>query len=76
MKKSIYSVSVLLTIFLVLGLSSCKKKQYCAQCSESISGVQAADYCGDSDNVDGYIQELYDQGSAAGQNWTCNKVAQ
>ena len=76
MKKSIYFLSVLLTIVLVLNLSSCTKKQYWAQCSESISGVQAADYCGESDAVDAYIQELYDQGSAAGQNWSCNKVAQ
>ena len=74
MKKSIYSASILLTIFLVFGLSSCTKQQYCAQCYESVSGYQADDFCGESDEVDTYIEELYDTGASLGQNWSCNKV--
>ena len=68
MKKLLF-----LSSFLFI-LSSCSKKQYCAQCYESNAEYTATDFCGDADAVDAYIDELYDTGSAAGQNWSCNKV--
>jgi hypothetical protein len=76
MKKLNLSVFTLLILFVAFGLSSCAKQKYCAQCYENISGYQASDFCGESDEVDDYIQELNLQGSAAGQAWSCSKVAE
>ncbi len=76
MKKLNLSVFTLLILFIAFGLSSCTKQKYCAQCYENISGYQASDFCGESDEVDDYIQELNTQGSAAGQAWSCSKVAE
>ena len=73
MKKLIY---LILAIPLLLMFSSCEKQKYCAQCYENISGYQASDFCGDSDEVDEYIEELNSQGAAAGQAWSCSKVAE
>jgi hypothetical protein len=76
MKKSILSVYTLLVLFVAFGLSSCQKQKYCAQCYENISGYQASDFCGESDDVDDYIQELNSSGAAAGQAWSCTKVSE
>lgn len=74
MKKLKLPIFTLVILFIAFGLSSCTKQKYCAQCYENISGYQASDFCGESDEVDDYIQELNIQGSAAGQAWTCSKV--
>jgi hypothetical protein len=66
MKRSNLSVFTLLILFIAFGFSSCEKQKYCAQCYENISGYQASDFCGESDEVDAYIQELNTQGAAAG----------
>ena len=73
-KKLNYLEFIFLIIFLSFGLSSCTKQRYCAQCYENISGYQASDFCGESGEVDIYIEELKEEGSIQGQNWTCNKV--
>jgi|TARA_B110000908_G_C10206173_1_gene427832 hypothetical protein len=76
MKKSILSVYTLLVLFVAFGLSSCQKQKYCAQCYENISGYQASDFCGESDEVDDYIRELNSAGAASGQSWSCTKVSE
>ena len=76
MKKSKLTLFTLLILFFAFGFSSCEKQNYCAQCYENISGYQATDFCGESDEVDQYIQELNNQGDEAGQAWSCSKVAE
>ena len=74
MKKLTLSVFTLLVLFVAFGLSSCTKQKYCAQCYENLSGYYASDFCGESDEVDDYIQELTSSGAALGQAWSCSKV--
>ena len=62
----------LATCLCVIVFSSCQKKQYCASCYEAISGYQATDYCGDSESVDVYIDELY----SGDLDWYCTKTAE
>jgi len=73
-KKFNYLEFTFLIILLSFGLSSCTKQRYCAQCYENISGYQATDFCGESGEVDIYIEELKEEGSIQGQSWNCNKV--
>ena len=76
MKKLNLSVFTLLILFVAFGFSSCTKQKYCAQCYENISGYQANDYCGTSDQVDTYMDELNNGSSNTGQIWSCSKVAE
>ena len=76
MEKGKISLFTLLILFLGFGFSSCEKQKYCAQCYENVSSYQASDFCGESDEVDEYIQELTSQGAAAGQAWSCSKVSE
>ena len=61
---------------ILITLTSCEKQKYCAECYESISGYWASDFCGESDEVDDYIQELTSTGASVGQAWSCDKVAE
>jgi len=68
---------VVLAITLI-AFSSCEKdekdeKEYCAVCVEANSGYSPADFCGSESDVDYYISELKEQGSAVGQSWSCTK---
>ena len=75
MKKSKLSIFTCV-IIITFGLSSCEKEEkYCAECYENNSGYQSIDFCGESEEVDNYIQELTSSGSNAGQSWSCSKVA-
>ena len=76
MKKLNTVLFILIIVFITLGFSSCERQKYCAQCYENSTGYQASDFCGESDEVDEYIQDFYDAGSAAGQSWSCSKVAE
>ena len=60
-----------LTVFL---LSSCEKANYCAQCVEINTGYNATDFCGESQEVDDYINDLTSQGADVGQEWSCSKI--
>ena len=78
MKKSKLSIFTFV-IIITFGLSSCEKEEeieltYCAECYENNSGYQASDFCGESDEVDNWIQELTSSGANAGQSWSCSKV--
>ncbi|MFC1729707.1 hypothetical protein ACFL6I_05165 [candidate division KSB1 bacterium] len=68
-------IQILFVVLAIVSIafSSCKKDEYCASCVEANSGYKPEDYCGSSSEVDDFIDELYRQGSAAGQNWTCQK---
>jgi hypothetical protein len=70
--KTIKNIIFLSTVLIIL--SSCEKKQYCASCYESDSGYQAVDFCSDSESVDVYIDELYSNN--LGQDWYCTKSAE
>ena len=75
MKKTKISIFTCV-IIITFGLSSCEKEEkYCAECYENNSGYQASDFCGESDEVDNWIQELTSSGANAGQSWSCSKVA-
>ena len=64
----------MLSLFLFI-LSACTAdKRYCAECYEYTSGYWASDYCGTSEEVDTYIQELGAAGLLYGQAWSCDKV--
>jgi hypothetical protein len=69
MKKILFVLGISLFF-----LSSCEKTQYCASCYEYDSGYQASDFCGDSESVDVYIEEL--EYNSAGQDWYCTKSAE
>tara|TARA_B100000767_G_C19690445_1_gene503770 strand:+ start:675 stop:875 length:201 start_codon:yes stop_codon:yes gene_type:complete len=64
MKKILFISSLLLFV-----LSSCSKQQYCAQCSTP--DYIADDFCGNTDEVDDYIESLYSNDFLG---WTCYKV--
>ncbi|MDA0682385.1 MAG: hypothetical protein O2781_03425 [Bacteroidetes bacterium] len=79
MKKTKISIFTCV-IIITFGLSSCEKEEeieltYCAECYEINSGYQNNVFCGESEEVDNYIQELTSSGSNAGQSWSCSKVA-
>ena len=74
MKKIKFSITTLILALFIFGFSSCEKQKYCAICYENISGYQASDFCGESDEVDDYIQELTSTGASVGQAWSCSKV--
>ena len=76
MKKLNLPVFTFLTLFIAFGFSSCEKQKYCAQCYENTSGYQASDYCGTSDKVDTYIEELTYNSAYPNQIWSCSKVAE
>ena len=64
----------MLSLFLFI-LSACTEdKRYCAECYEYNSSYWASDYCGTSEEVDTYIQELGAAGLPLGQAWSCDKV--
>ena len=74
MKKTKISIFTCV-IIITFGLSSCEKEEkYCAECYENNSGYQASDFCGESDEVDYYIQELISQGALENESWSCSKV--
>ena len=60
-KKIVKKLIYLILLAIPLMFSSCEKQKYCAQCYENISGYQASDFCGESDEIDEYIQELNSQ---------------
>jgi len=66
----------LFCLFIVLlAFSSCaEEKRYCAECYEYNSGVWASDFCGTSEEVDTYIEELGAAGLLLGQAWSCDKI--
>ena len=59
---------------IVIILSSCEKANYCAQCVEINTGFNATDFCGESQEVDDYINDLTSQGADLGQEWSCSKI--
>ena len=65
-----------LLLFVIVGLTSCQKQKYCADCYEAVSDYHASDFCGTSDEVDTYIQELTSTGLSLGQAWSCQKYAE
>jgi hypothetical protein len=70
-KLSIFTCVIIITF----GLSSCEKEEkYCAECYENNSGYQSIDFCGESAEVDYYIQELISQGALENESWSCSKV--
>lgn len=73
-KKLKSSILISSFLFIAFGLSSCEKQRYCAECYEYNSSYWASDYCGETEEVDEYIQELTTTGAAVGQAWSCDKV--
>ena len=70
-KLSIFTCVIIITF----GLSSCEKEEkYCAEYYENNSGYQSIDFCGESAEVDYYIQELISQGALENESWSCSKV--
>tara|TARA_B100000927_G_scaffold92273_1_gene74591 strand:- start:952 stop:1170 length:219 start_codon:yes stop_codon:yes gene_type:complete len=59
---------------IVIILSSCEKANYCAQCVEINTGYNATDFCGESQEVDDYINDLTSQGADLDQEWSCSKI--
>ena len=75
MKKLKLLFGLLFLLSIMISLTSCEKQQYCASCYESYSGYTADDFCGDSESVDAYIEDLEGTTFSGGfsQSWSCSK---
>ena len=62
-------------MLIVFILSSCEKANYCAQCVEINTGYNATDFCGESQEVDDYINDLTSQGADLGQVSPAQKLS-
>ena len=64
----------LLFLLIALAFVACEKENYCASCVEKNSGYEPVDFCGSGEEVDVYIDGLYEMGVLIGQDWECTKV--
>ena len=69
MKKTF---TILASLLVLVGMSSCS--DYCAECTETVTGISVEAFCGSNSDVKTYIEELEDTGQVVGQNWDCSKV--
>ena len=64
----------------ILLLTSCTKeelnKTYCAYCTELITGSSNTSYCGNSSEVDAYIENMESNDPASSGVWSCYKEEQ
>tara|TARA_B100001250_G_scaffold326641_1_gene290669 strand:+ start:107 stop:325 length:219 start_codon:yes stop_codon:yes gene_type:complete len=70
MDKKKYLIFILIMFVFV----ACEEARYCAQCYENNTGYTPPAFCGESDEVDDYINELTSQGEDMGQVWDCSKI--
>ena len=70
MKRKVLFVLCLIVFI----LSSCEKANYCAQCVEINTGYNTTDFCGESQEVDDYINDLTSRGADLDQEWSCSKI--
>lgn len=63
---------IFIIVFMVSLLFSCRDHSvYCAKCKEEKTGIDAQEFCGDSQTVYKYVQDIREKGKRFNQVWKC-----
>jgi len=71
-ERKIQLIGLIFLIIAMFATTSCQKYNYCAECHESTTGLDA-NFCSTEKAVDEYISTIKSTGTSYGQKWTCKK---